>query len=55
MQHTTTSAGVTPMFWLASEGLLHEREVAALSAFKFWISFTAGTSFTHADKQRNFK
>jgi hypothetical protein len=31
------------------EGLLHERKVAALSAFKFWISFTAGTSFTRAD------
>lgn len=44
----TTSISFKPIFWLVTEGLLHEK-VAALSAFKFWISFTAGTYFIHTD------
>jgi len=49
----TTSTSSMLIFWLAFEGLLHERKLLLHPPSSFWISFIAGTSFTHADKQRN--
>jgi hypothetical protein len=51
MQHITTSTGSVSSGWFLKAYFM--KGSCCLICLRIWISFTAGTSFTHTDKQRN--